>query len=240
MSSIITLDALNEETELAQTQTNFPALMHRFPCTETEGAVISDTVGGVGVAVTGISGDGDKLSTTGAVVAGALAAGAWVQPASKNIVLITFVDNQVDLGLQIGEGYGDTLSERAIGSDAISQNFRISDGTATATDLPGALAVGVTGNMMQYLHNTSIQNTFVTASTLALQDNGATANTIDLSAQTIADEGAISANSSSLHGILVFHFDTIPSDADVALMWMTDEWCNNGNKVIYPAWKGKS
>lgn len=238
MGRITTLDNLNNPSELAPNQVNFPALQHYFPMTELSGNTITDTINNVAIKTGDITGDGTKLKTSGSGVQGVDR--AWQQPGAKHIVCMVFGDSIYNgLGFEVGD-CGSAASDIGFGTDVVDNGFSIGDGANIATDLPGAAGNFSRGDMMVYQHNTSLASSYCAKSTLARQDNGATATAaMDLTSATIPTDGQFQATS-SIHAIFVFYFTTLPSDTAAAHEWMTNEILNNGNKVIWPGWRGRN
>ena len=242
MGSIITLDNLNEASELAPTQENFPALQHFFPMTETAGTELTDVIGGVVMSVDSISGDGNKIITADAANS-ALAAGSWVQPVLKSIVAICLCDYWAGAPIiEVGEGNGATLSQVAFGKAAGSGAWNISDGANTASDLAGGGAAAPAAQTMTYKDQTDIRSLAALHTIGTISDNGATAAAShSLETKTILDQSRFLFPSGyDCYGFLIFYFDEKPEDVGAAAQFMAEAFMVNGDKVIWPAWKGRT
>lgn len=242
---MIPLDALNESSELAQTQANFPALQHFWKCDETTlSGGITDSIGSV---VTGAfsagSADGSKLTAFSQATANnALSSGTLQSPGSKTAILFT-VGNLSSSGiLNIGlpNAQGGTGSLQML---ANVTKHQADDGTDTA-----ATATAVFGNAVEAHAAVLVPDTSLTGyrvqsdGTYGANGTADVVNAVTVSAmnQSTAFGNNAVANFISMYGTAVFFFDTLPGDLQAAMLWMYNEWVNNDNKVIYPGWKGRS
>lgn len=245
MSSIITLDALNEEAELEPTHTNFPALQHFWQCKETTlDNGLTDSVGGV---VTGAfsagNADGSKLTAFSQASANnTIASGTLESPDSKVAILFTAANLSGNGILNIGlpNGQGGTGSLQVL---ANVTKHQADDGTDTAGTATATFGNAVEAHATVLVPDTSLTGYRVQSDeTYGVNGTPDTTNpvTIDTMNQSTAFGNNAVGNFISMYGCAVFFFDAVPSDLKPAMLWMYNEWVNNNNKVIYPAWKGKS
>lgn len=240
MGSIITLDNLDNESELAPTAANFPSLKHFF---DAETLALTDTswtdsVGGVVVPMGTVSaGDDDySRSVVSNPVVDAAITGNWVQPGTTPVVMLG-MGTHANQGWIIGSSGASNISDaiRLVSIAGAGGIFDDSVGTAdifdnlTAATSMIATAFDVGGNINSYEYDGTVLDTANTGN--------ATTNATTLDA--IGDVAGF--NATKHYGVAIFHFANLPSDGDMrsAIAWMYERWIV-GEKVIWPGWKGRS
>lgn len=224
--------------------TTCPALKHFFRCTEGAGTNISlvDSVGGIVLAPsTYTAPDAYSVGPTTNNDNQAFVSGAWVQPGNKKMLIMMVGDFDNGVGGYFGLGYSFTgiqeimLHANFIGPRLYDGTTAIFGSTCTAVEgtvVASGMLVDFAGNLTSF-HTTSagvyVQNAGVAmtgVSSLSLIPN-------------YASQGG-STYINKLYGIAVFIFNTnFPDDIKAAITWMAANW-RNGNKVVYPGWKGIS
>lgn len=226
---------------------DYPACKLFFPITETSGASITDLVAGVSASPVGIVDSGKtpifaSNYMTHDDIAGVLDATVVGYPdlgATKDWIMIAVADFADNGGAVIGIG-----SAAGGGSISMKGNSKIKDVTPNADDLTGsaidantvaaALYTDLAGAPDIYLTETDGTTVLTDADTLALTAvDGMDFDTADASFTLTGSTGT------ALYGVALFSFTAFPSDISAALSWMNYQW-RQGNKVIYPAWKGKT
>lgn len=240
MAIIKTLDNFNDSTELAPTQANFPALKHFFPCDETSGLTITDSVGGVVITPdTSLTfGTNHVVPTMSTDVA---IGGTWELAGLKKIVII-----------QIGVFNGAASDTVHFGTSGVS-NARLSflGGTGKysvredVNQLASTVLSGHSTNIVgQGFRLTPASATgFVSFET----DNAGGSYSEKLAIDATTWSTGISVMPATaqltvtkLYSTAIFFFDTLPNDLEQAVTWMYNEHVNNGNKTIWPGWNGRS
>lgn len=239
MGTIITLDNLNEPSELAPTAANFPALKHLFPCDEAVGeTTLTDSVGGVVLTPDSIGAfDGTKLASMTAAVDTALTSGSWATIGSKNMLLMIMgtYDSGTTWELSIGKNGASVTRFRM--RDNVTN---IANATLSVSDSTNFIADGTDAIAFLYskVHASQGINKGVAAAA------GVTTATVAGNLAGFTSYAAFSGEwqvdgFTNIYGIAIFHFTAIPLDINNALLWMRNEWAA-GNKTIYPGWKGRS
>lgn len=241
MGSIITLDNFNSADELPPTQANFPSLQHFFNMDEAIGsATITDDIGNVVITPdTALTVDGEKATVLTTSTDLALTSGSWAAVGTKETLLMivgtwTFAGTyELAIGSATGAGVRNRLFESAAVFD---------DGTSQAVNVDSLIDDRTDGVGYCFSDRTSATagTTVGNADATGLGSLSGSGDGTAFAASWAAPSDLVSIDSfTNIYGIAIFHFDTIPADVRAAMMWMRNEWVN-GNKTIYPPWKGKS
>lgn len=227
--------------------TNFPALKHFFPCTEASGGTtITDTIGGATIAC---SSGTIATTTTNAVRMGSSSnlttAGTWFNPNTSPFVAF-IVYQGVGAGVttvRMGTAAGNRFNWNTTNPTVIDAGL---GATATGTTYTLNTANTIYGRAMAiHAYNSATgQTTYEcdTGSTItalaSTATNGAPALT-SFGQLSSGAAGASWATAQATYGVAIFQFTANPSAALIksALAWMTYQW-SNGNKWIYPGFKG--
>lgn len=217
------------------TAENFPACAHFFKCDEITG---TDTV--LTCAITGAqTGTLSNFTnpSTGSIKAtsvAALSSGSIVSPGTKEVVALLVGEIGL-LSVVIGDGTGPhlTLSGETLGSQVQGD-----DGSKSATALTGG---GVYGLGFKYDLSTPEVTSFEMNDASGYVEKAAVTLGATSTVTAMDDKLALShLTHDEIYGIALFYFDTLPDDVQQAVAWMTEQWRDNNNKVIYPGWKGKT
>lgn len=244
--------------------TDYPACSVFVPVSETSGSTLTELVQGGSVdlskdATAGAanartitwSGNGVSLGT----LAGGSANGYYTGSAisldyTKNIVAViscdtggagtaVYVGDAGNPGISWVDGVGAAFVK--ITDDSANADTVADGDTAPGTWVPTAAATKAVAFWMDLAAGKKdIHWGELTASTFTDQEQMTTMTIADnitpitplcISPSTV---GAV-----TVYGVAVFEFTTLPLDVGNAVAWMNYHW-RNGNKVLYPPWKGLS
>lgn len=226
---------------------NFPCLKHFFPCSETSGTTITDTIGGVTSTFTGLAVSGNGITST---AINNTTSGTFTAFGTNPFIIFAvgkFGTGVIRIGTAVGVQA--TLTGAAGGAvltDGVAINIIMSDfALKTAATIYGraivvsAVNTASTGSRT-YEANTSSTVTALTATPTDATNTGGGALT-SMPAISTGSAGLAMPIGTALHGIAMFQFATMPAAAtlNAAFAWMTYQW-SIGNKSIYPGFKGLS
>lgn len=212
---------------------NFPACAHFFNCEEAAGATtLTDVVGDVVMTTDA----GITIPAAGAIdctisLSTAPASGTITAPGTKSVVAFA-VGNIALLGISYG---GAATQHLTISGAAVGCQYQGDSSLVSGTALTGGAVYGIGftaeigGDLVTFEMNDA--SGYVPKAAVTMAAN----TTLD----TISNVLSLSAGNTSLYGFAYFFFDTLPTDIEQAVAWMTQEW-RAGNKQIYPGWKGRS
>lgn len=237
--------ALVTPAQLAPTAANFPCLRAFFPCTETSGATLTDTIGGVTLACAGLSNSNafSVRTTTGTPQAmiGSL-------PAPGTTPFIVFAVGEFDTGnFRLGDSTLPTVRLTAA-SPTVQNSLGLESANGTAFALTTASTVYGRAMVISAYNTASTgQRTYeapltaVPTALTATPTDATNASVLPLPSMGSMSTAWTMASGKNLYGIALFTFTVMPAAASLqsAFAWMTKQW-SIGNKAIYPAWKGIS
>lgn len=217
--------------EYEPTADNFPSCAHFFRCSETGAATsITDAITGQTVAVTSFSNP-----TTGAIdctVAAATLSGAGITSPGTKAVVALAVGNLALLGIVIGSA---ATAHLTISGATIGSQVQGDDGLKSATAVTGG---AVYGTGFKYELDTPEVISFEMNDAAGYVEKAAVTLGSTTTVTGLENNFSLSAGNTSLFGLALFYFDTLPTDIEQAVAWMTEQWRTQNNKVIYPGWKG--
>lgn len=221
--------------------TNFPAVKHWFPISETSGSTIADRAGGLTCTLTAPTwGTANAVvPAPGGAANNAISGGTLTAPGASPFILMMVGKFTTTANLVWGtSGTAGGISLTQAATAALYDGTNTLAGTAFTS---GGSTIYGRGNACDWTNQQNFEATTTTTSTAltAVACSTATPGTIAGGIAAVDQSIRFDANCTALYGILFIKFaGSLPSATFLKSMvaWHTYQWAN-GNKWLYPGLK---
>lgn len=230
--------------ELAATTANFPSLKHFFACNETSGTTLTDSVSGNTITAAAMTFVANGVVPNPGAAANLAYSGTLTAPGTDSFVLLAVGKFNGTAAIQYGTvastgGIALTRAQAISLFDGANEcaGTAFTDGTTTTYGRANTVDNG--GGAAWVTQQNFEATTTSTITTLAgVAASTATPATIAGGIAVVDASLRFDSNTTALYGLALFTFaGALPVNTAAAVAWMTYQWAN-GNKVIYPGWKG--